>query len=48
MWSNIWNSFTGIINYVSKTKESKLRLTEKLLDKKLMAHESLINIANLI
>ena len=39
---------TGLINYFLKTKETKLRLTEKLLDKKLDAHESLINTVNLI
>jgi len=39
---------TGFINYMSVTKEMKLRLTEKLLDKKLEAHESLLNIVVLI
>ncbi len=39
---------TGMISYLSVTKEMKLRLTEKLLDKKLAAHESLLNIVGLI
>ena len=39
---------TGLINYATKTKESKLRVTEKLLDKKLEAHESLLSIVSCI
>lgn len=39
---------TGLISYAAKTKESKLRITEKLLDKKLEAHESLLSIVSWI
>ncbi|WMN59610.1 hypothetical protein NI389_15740 [Pseudoalteromonas xiamenensis] len=39
---------TGLINYATKTKESKLRVTEKLLDKKLEAHESLLSMVSWI
>jgi len=39
---------TGAIDYFSKTKETKLRLAEKLLDKKLQAHEHLITVASQI
>lgn len=39
---------TGLINYATKTKESKLRVTEKLIDKKLEAHESLLSIVSWI
>lgn len=39
---------TGAINYFTKTKETKLRLAEKLLNKKIEAHESLIRLIGLI
>lgn len=39
---------TGLINYLLTKKETKLRIIEKLLDKKLEANENLIDIANLI
>ena len=39
---------TGVITYKTKTKEAKLRITEKLLDRKLAAHESLINTVGII
>ena len=39
---------TGLLNRSIKKQEAKLRLTEKLLDKKLEAHESLITIVNWI
>ncbi|BCD98108.1 hypothetical protein [Marinagarivorans cellulosilyticus] len=39
---------TGFLSYLSKTKEAKLRITEKVLDRKLDAHESLINLVGLI
>jgi len=42
------SSITGFLSYLSKTKEARLRLIEKVLDKKLDAHESLINIVGLI
>ena len=41
-------TITGTITYATKTKEAKLRITEKLLDKKLAAHESLINLVGII
>lgn len=41
-------TITGTITYATKTKEAKLRITEKLLDKKLAAHESLINLVSII
>ncbi|WP_169729903.1 hypothetical protein [Hydrogenovibrio kuenenii] len=34
---------TGLIGYVSITKQTKLRLVEKVLDRKTEAHEELIN-----
>lgn len=40
--------FTGVMNYVLKTKEVKLRIIEKIIDKKIDAYESLINIVGLI
>lgn len=39
---------TGAISYLLKTKETRLRLTEKVLDRKLGAHERVIDIANLL
>lgn len=39
---------SGVISYATKTKEAKLRITEKLLDKKLEAHESLLSIVSWI
>ena len=39
---------TGIINFSLKKRETRLRITEKLLDKKLEAHETLIEITNVI
>lgn len=39
---------TGFINFLLKERETKLRITEKLLDKKLEAHEALIEITNVI
>lgn len=39
---------TGVINFSLKKRETKLRITEKLLDKKLEAHETLIEITNVI
>lgn len=39
---------TGVINFSLKKRETKLRITEKLLDKKLDAHETLIEITNVI
>ena len=35
---------TGVISYFSMTKEAKLRVVEKIIDKKLDAHEQLINV----
>ncbi len=37
---------TGLVSSLSITKEAKLRLVEKILDKKLKAHEHVITIAN--
>lgn len=37
-------TLTGLINYFSKTKDVKLRIIEKLIDKKLLAHEKIINL----
>lgn len=39
---------TGFINYLLNTKETKLRIVEKVLDKKIEAHESLVDIVNKI
>ncbi len=39
---------TGVINFSLKERELKLRVAEKLLDRKLEAHEALIEITNVI
>ena len=35
--------FTGIFGYISKSRETKLRITEKVVDRKLQAHDNLID-----
>lgn len=37
---------TGIFGYVGKSRETKLKLAEKIIDKKLEAHDQIINLAN--
>ena len=39
---------TGASNYLVKSKESKLRLIEKLLDKKLQAHDEFITLISIV
>jgi len=39
---------TGIFGYISKSKETKLRITEKVVDRKLQAHDNLIDLIGLI
>ena len=37
---------TGAFGYFSKSRETKLKLAEKIVDKKLEAHDQIINLAN--
>ena len=39
---------TGLFVYISKSKETKLRVAEKIVDRKLQAHDSLIDMVGLI
>ncbi|SFI66416.1 hypothetical protein SAMN05216206_2690 [Pseudomonas guineae] len=34
---------TGVFSYISKARETKLRITEKVVDRKLQAHDNLID-----
>ncbi|OBT08550.1 hypothetical protein A9264_04770 [Vibrio sp. UCD-FRSSP16_10] len=37
---------TGLFGYFGKSRETKLKLAEKIVDKKLDAHDQIINLAN--
>lgn len=39
---------TGLFGYIAKSKETKLRVTEKIIDKKIQAHDNLIDLISLI
>lgn len=39
---------TGLFGFYGKSRETKLKLAEKIVDKKLEAHDQIINLANLM
>lgn len=39
---------TGLFGYISKSKETRLRVTEKIVDRKLQAHDNLMDLIGLI